>query len=184
MCRVYGVTRGGYYAWRDRPASARAQQDDKLKTVIERVHRESRGTYGSPRVYRELKDRGVDVGENRVARLMRSHGIKAKVAARRYCRKPMKCFHAAIANHTTELQLDRPDQVWVGDITYLKVGGEYRYLAVVMDKFSRRILSWAYGRERGVVRRHCGAQRSPCARRHESETISFVTLSTTTGLSK
>ena len=121
-----------------------------LKAQIERVHQESRGTYGSPRVYRELKDRGVAVGENRVARLMRLHGIKARMAARRYYRGPMKRFHAAIPNRAREIELKRPDQVWVGDITYLKVGGEYRYLAVVMDKYSRRILGWAFSRTRGV----------------------------------
>ena len=58
MCRVYGVTRAGYYAWRERPPSARAQQDRALKAQIERVHQDSRGTYGSPRVYRELKEPG------------------------------------------------------------------------------------------------------------------------------
>ena len=150
MCRVYGVTRAGYYAWRERPLSARAQHDVTLKRHIERVHQESRGTYGSPRVYRELKDRGVEVGENRVARLMRLHGIKARLAARRYYRGPMKRFHAAIPNRAREVQLERPDQVWVGDITYLKVGGDYHYLAVVMDKYSRRILGWAFSKARGV----------------------------------
>ncbi len=89
MCRVYGVTRAGYYAWRERPVSARAQQDVELKGHIERVHQDSRETYGSPRVYQELKGRGVEVGENRVARLMRRHGIKARVAGRRYYRAPM-----------------------------------------------------------------------------------------------
>ena len=150
MCRVYGVTRAGYYAWRDRPPSARKQQDIALKSYIERAHRDSRGTYGSPRVYRELKDRGVLAGENRIARLMRLHGIKARAAERRYYRGPMKRFHASIPNRTREIQLERPDQVWVGDITYLKVGAEYRYMAVVMDKYSRRVLSWAFSSKRGV----------------------------------
>ena len=150
MCRVYGVTRAGYYSWRERPPSVRAQHDGRLKAQIERVHQDSRGTYGSPRVYRELKGRGVEVGENRVARLMRRHGIKARVAARRSYRGPMKRFHASIPNRAREAQLQRPDQVWVGDITYLKVGGDYRYLAVVMDKYSRRVLSWAFSRKRGV----------------------------------
>lgn len=150
MCRVYDVTRAGYYAWRERPISMRARQDERLKRQIERVHQESGGTYGSPRVYRELKGRGVEVGENRVARLMRRHGIKARAATRRFYRAHMKRFHAAIPNRTCEIELERPDQVWVGDITYLKVGTQYRYLAVVMDKFSRRILSWAFGRTREV----------------------------------
>jgi putative transposase len=150
MCRVYGVTRAGYYAWRDRPASPRARHDVALKRHIERVHQDSRGTYGSPRVYQELKHRGVEVGENRVARLMRLHGIKARMAARHYYRGPMKRFHAAIPNRTRELELNGPNQVWVGDITYLKVGADYRYLAVIMDKYSRRVLSWAFSKNRGV----------------------------------
>jgi putative transposase len=150
MCRVYAVTRAGYYAWRRRPPSSRVRQDERLKVKIERVHQESRGTYGSPRVYRALKERGVVVGENRIARLMRLYGIKARVAARRYYRGPMKRFHASIPNRAREIQLQRPDQVWSGDITYLKVGSEYRYIAVVMDKYSRRVLGWAFGKTRGV----------------------------------
>jgi putative transposase len=150
MCRVYRVTRSGYYAWRERPMSTRMQQDITLMGHIERVHQDSRATYGSPRVYRELKGRGIAVGENRVARLMRAYGIKARIAARRYYRGPMKRFHAAIPNRAREIELTRVDQVWVGDITYLKVGADYRYLAVVMDKYSRRVLGWAFGKTRGV----------------------------------
>jgi putative transposase len=150
MCRVYGVTRGGYYAWRGRPVSMRARQDEKLRPQIKRVHEESRRTYGSPRVYRELKRVGVCAGENRVARLMRTDGIRARAARRSYNRPHMKRFYAAVPNREREVQLAQPDQVWVGDITYLKVGAVYRYLAVVMDKYSRRILSWAFGKTREV----------------------------------
>ena len=114
MCRVYGVTRGGYYAWRDRPVSTRAQQDVALKGHIERAHEDSGGTYGSPRVYRELKERGVEVGENRVARLMRLHGIKARMAARRYYRGPMKRFHASIPIGRVRFSLSAPTRYgWV-----------------------------------------------------------------------
>lgn len=150
MCRVYGVTRAGYYAWRKRPVSMRAQQDEKLRTQIKRVHEDSRRTYGSPRVYRELKGLGVGIGENRVARLMRTDGIKARAARRSYNRPHMQRFYAAVPNRAREVELSRPDQVWVGDITYLKVGTIYRYLAVVMDKYSRRVLSWEFGKTREV----------------------------------
>jgi transposase InsO family protein len=148
MCRVYGVTRAGYYAWCQRPVSKRAQQDEKLRTQIKRVHEENRRIYGSPRVHRELKSLGVEVGENRVARLMRADGIKARAARRNYNRAHMKRFYASVPNRAHEVELTSPDQVWVGDITYLKVGKIYRYLAVVMDKYSRRILSWAFGKTR------------------------------------
>jgi transposase InsO family protein len=114
------------------------------------VHRESRGTYGSPRVYRALERVGVQVSENRVARLMRAHGIKARVATIRYTSPNLKRFFACIPNQQCDIQLKHPDQVWVGDITYLKVGAIYRYLAVVMDKYSRRVLSWAFGKNKGV----------------------------------
>lgn len=148
MCRVYDVTRAGYYAWRSRPESSRSRRNAQLKTQIEHVHRDSRGTYGSPRVYRALKRLGIQASENRVARLMRAHGIKARVARLRYTSPNLRRFFACIPNRQCDLQLAHPDQVWVGDITYLKVGTIYRYLAVVMDKYSRRILSWAYGKKK------------------------------------
>jgi putative transposase len=150
MCRVYDVTRAGYYAWRSRPESNRSQHNARLKIQIEQVHRESRGTYGSPRVYRALKDLGIYTSENRVARLMRTHGIKARVARIRYTSPKLRRFFACIPNEQCDIELNRPDQVWVGDITYLKVGTVYRYLAVVMDRYSRRILSWAYGKTKDV----------------------------------
>lgn len=151
MCRVYGVTRAGYYDWRKRQPSARTQQDGLLQQQIERVHQESGSTYGSPRVHRELKTHGVQVGENRVARLMRLYDIKARAPSRRFYRAHMKRFHDAIENRAYGLKVERPDQVWVGDVTYLKVGGVYRYLALVMDKYSRRVLGWAFGKTREVT---------------------------------
>lgn len=150
MCRLYGVTRAGYYAWRGRGPSVRALDNDRLLACIRRVHEASRGTYGSPRIYRHLQNQGEAAGENRIARLMRHAGIKARVATMRYTVPNMKRFFI-IPNQ----QLDKPgtltDRVWVGDITYLKVGAIYRYLAVVMDKCSRRIVGWAFGRQKNVA---------------------------------
>lgn len=80
MCRLYGVTRAGYYAWRARGDSARATENAELADRIRDVHRRSRYTYGSPRVYRALRQQGCAAGENRIARVMRKHGIKARVA--------------------------------------------------------------------------------------------------------
>lgn len=150
MCRLYGVTRAGYYAWRLRGTSARALDNDRLLDSIRSAHEASRGTYGSPRIYRYLRNQGEAAGENRIARLMRGAGIQARVATLRYTVPNMKRFFV-IPNQ----QLDKPgtdlNQVWVGDITYLKVGAVYRYLAVVMDKCSRRIVGWAFGRQKNVV---------------------------------
>ena len=151
MCRLYGVTRAGYYAWRTRGHSERARQDEALAGEIRTVHAESRGTYGSPRVHRALRKRGHRVGKNRVARLMRRHGIKARVASIRYTSPGMQRYFGSVLNEQLDLELKRPDQVWVGDITYLKVGAIYRYLAVVMDKYSRCVVGWSYGPRKDVA---------------------------------
>lgn len=151
MCRVYGVTRAGFYAWRSRGLSPRAQENADLMQQIIRIHQASRCLYGSPRIHHELKTGGVCVGENRVARLMRDHGIRARVATLRYTVPNMKRFFGNLPNRQHEHPAAAPNQVWVGDITYLKVGTIYRYLAVVMDRCSRRIVGWAFGRQKNVV---------------------------------
>ena len=150
MCRLYGVTRAGFYAWRARGQSLRARQNQALALRIEAVHRASRRTYGSPRVHRELEQLGCQVSENRVARLMREHAIKGRVATIRYSNPSMRRYYACLSNEQLDMNVRRPDQVWVGDITYLKVGTIYRYLAVVMDRYSRRVLGWSLGKRKDV----------------------------------
>lgn len=150
MCRVYGVTRAGFYAWRSRERSERERQNEALADQIRVVHLESRGTYGSPRVHQALRRKGHCVGKHRVARLMRAHGIKARVATIRYTSPGLQRYYGSIPNQQLDLELKTPDQVWVGDITYLKVAGIYRYLAVVMDKYSRRVVGWSYGPRKDV----------------------------------
>lgn len=151
MCRLYGVTRAGFYAWRARDESPRKRQNMRLAERIQKIHQQSRGTYGSPRVHRALEQQGCAVSENRIARVMRSHGIKARVATLRYTNPALKRFFAVTANAQLGVTPTEPDQVWVGDITYLKVGTVYRYLAVVMDRYSRRVIGWAYGHRKDVA---------------------------------
>lgn len=151
MCRLYGVTRAGYYAWRRRPVGARAQEDQQLLTRIARVHANSRQLYGSPRVHQQLRNDGQRVGKNRVARLMRHHGIRARVATIRYTIPAMKRFFADIPNRQHEHPAALPNEVWVGDITYLKVGAIYRYLAVVLDRCSRAVIGWSFGHRKDVA---------------------------------
>jgi transposase InsO family protein len=167
MCRLYGVTRAGYYAWRSRERSERERQNEALAAEIREVHAESRGTYGSPRVHRALRKRGHRVGKNRVARLMRRHGIKARVATIRYTSPSIQRFFDGALNQQLDLELERPDQVWVGDITYLKVGAIYRYLAVVMDKYSRRVVGWSYGPRKDVALTLRALNRAVASRRPE-----------------
>jgi putative transposase len=151
MCRVYGVTRAGYYAWLHRGPSQRDQENESLSGKIRRVHRASEGTYGSPRVFQTLQQQGVAVSENRVARLMSQLGIKGRWATLRYTSPNLKKFFGSLPNQQYEHPAAAPNQVWVADITYLKVGAIYRYLAVVMDRCSRRIIGWAFGQQRNVL---------------------------------
>ena len=139
-----------------------------MAAEIRTVHAESRGTYGSPRVHRALRKRGHRVGKNRVARLMRRHGIKARVATIRYTSPSIQRFFDGALNQQLDLELKRPDQVWVGDITYLKVGAIYRYLAVVMDKYSRRVVGWSYGPRKDAALTLRALNRAVASRRPKS----------------
>lgn len=151
MCRVYGVTRAGYYAWIGRAPSQRAEENASLSDQIQRIHKTSRGTYGSPRVYQTLKQQDVPVSENRVARLMSQLGLKGRWATLRYTSPNLKKFYGSLPNQQIEHPAAAPNQVWVADITYLKVGAIYRYLAVVMDRCSRRIIGWAFGQQKNAA---------------------------------
>lgn len=145
MCALYSVTRSGYYAWRRRGESARRQQDRLLLGEIRAIFEQSRGTYGSPRIHRALGTSGTRVSRRRVERLMREAGLRAR-AAKLYRANPgLHGFFTSIPNRQLACLATGPDQVWVGDITYVKVAGAWRYLAVVMDRYSRRIVGWSLG---------------------------------------
>lgn len=167
MCTLFGVTRGGFYASQSRGASERSRRDDRLRAQIATVFRKSHQLYGSPRVTRQLHTEGVPVGRRRVARLMRQDRIQGR-SARMYRRSRVgqKAFFRRFPNTERQVALTSPNQVWVADITYIRVAGRWHYLAVVMDKCSRRILGWSLSRRRdsALTRRafaHAAHRRKP-----------------------
>src|SRR5438093_12025652 len=138
-CGEDEVSGAGHYAWHGRAPRDRAQECGRLVVAIERVHVASGETYGSPRVTRALRQLGYTIGENRVARLMRERRLKAR-AARLYRANPANHAFFSIPNRQLAILAQQPDQVWVGDITYWKVGTAWRYLDVVVDKWSSRLV--------------------------------------------
>jgi transposase InsO family protein len=148
MCAKLEVSRSGFYAWVKRAPSARVLRDAVLARRIEEHFEQSSGTYGSPRIHALLKRQGHRTGRKRVARLMRQCHLKAR-ASRIYRRLPgnVAC-KLGIANQAREREVSGPNQVWRGDITYLKAGGSWRYLAVIIDQYSRRLVGWKMGPQR------------------------------------
>ena len=144
MCRVLQVSRGGYYAWRRRDGSAREASDRDLLRQIREIHARFRRVYGSPRIHAELQDCGIRCGHNRVARLMRKHGIRARQA--RHFRATTRSNHnypVAPNLLDREFRAEQQNQRWAGDITYIWTREGWLYLAVILDLFSRRAVGWA-----------------------------------------
>jgi transposase InsO family protein len=148
LCQLYGVTRAGFYAWRRRPVSAHAKQDRALLVRIRAHFAAHDGRYGSPRIHHRLVQEGWAVSRRRVARLMRAARLCAKAVRGYRAKVGVHRFYGRHPNLLRTARAMAPDQIWVGDITYLAVGGQWRYLAVVMDHFSRRVLAWSLGRRR------------------------------------
>lgn len=147
MCATLGVSRSGYYQWKNAGESPRAQQTSRLKSLIENEYAKSRQTYGSTRITRALRNGGETVGYNRIARLMRSAGLQGRQKRRYRVRttdsrhdQPIAPNHLAVAPAPT-----KPDQIWATDITYIETGEGWLYLAGVLDLYSRRLIGWAMG---------------------------------------
>ena len=149
LCDWLNVSWQGYYKWRDRGLCAREIKNRELLVKIKRVFDESGTTYGSPRVHAQLEREGEKVSRGRVERLMQKANLVGK-AARIYRRKPAaKALYYSLPN--LRLDIPKPDNVgqqWVGDVTYLKVAGQWRYLAVVMDLYSRKVIGWKLSKHR------------------------------------
>jgi putative transposase len=150
LCRLFGVTRPGYYAWRQRPVSAHQRQDRVILEEIRVIFEHSGGTYGSPRVDQALNAQGRRISRRRVERLMREGHWRAR-AVRVYRRTVgTHRWFGQHPNRVGRTQTSRVNHIWVGDLTYLGVAGRWWYLAVVLDQ-SRRVLAWRLAATRNAV---------------------------------
>lgn len=144
MCRVLGVSASGYYSWRGRPVSQRAQQDERLVRQITQIHQAGRGTYGSPKIHQVLGQMGYRCSRKRVIRLRKQAGLQAK--RQRCCPHTTKRHPADSVAPNLLAQCfaaTRPNQLWLGDITAIPTQEGWLYLACVLDLFSRRVVGWA-----------------------------------------
>ena len=146
MCRALAVSPAGYYAWRTRPESHRSVRNRALLSTIRVIHRASRETYGSPSIWDALLKQGHDVGEHRVARLMRAEGIRAKTV-KKWRATTQSNHRLPVVENTLNRQfmVEAPNRVWAGDLTYVWTTEGWLYLAVILDLYSRLVVGWAMG---------------------------------------
>jgi len=144
LCHVLKVRRSGFYAWQGREVSDRAQEDTRLAVEVRAVYREYKGRYGSPRVWRALRERGRRICRHRIARLMREQQLQAR------CRR--RFVRTTNSNHSLPIppnvlarafRVSAPNRAWVADVTYLGTREGWLYLAVLLDLYSRRVIGWA-----------------------------------------
>ena len=145
LCDVMGVSPAGYYAWRGRPESLRKAANRVLLSEIRRLHVAHRGRYGAPRIHAALRGLGHMASRGRVERLMRHHGIQA-IMPRRFRVRTTDSHHdlpVAPNRLAQKFAAERPNQVWLADISYVPTSEGWLYLAVVLDLFTRKIVGWA-----------------------------------------
>jgi len=145
MCRSLRVSSSGYYAWRVRAESDRTVYDRELTRAIRRIHAESDGTYGSPRIHADLQAEGFNCGRVKVARLMRKAGLKG--CPKRRFRVTSRGGHVTASNLLEQdFSAETTNRRWASDTTFIWTGQGWLYLAVVMDLYSRRIVGWSMSR--------------------------------------
>jgi len=144
MCRVIGASRSGYYGWRRQPQSKRQKDNEKILMEIRESHRNSRRAYGSPRITEDLQAKGMRCSENRVARLMKIHGIVGK-ATKKFKATTNSKHNLPVAENLLKQNFvtEKPNTVWASDITYIPTLEGWLYLVVILDLYSRQVVGWA-----------------------------------------
>lgn len=151
LCDLFGVSRSGYYNWRERPISQHRQYDRVLMKLIKEIHQGYRRAYGAARLHQELRSKGYDCSRRRINRLMRELNIKASTTGLYAWRPGQHEFYSATGNQLAKL--DKPlstGEQWAGDFTYIKTRSGWFYHAVILDLFSRKVVGWSFSRKRNA----------------------------------
>lgn len=174
MCKVFRVSRSGFYGWRDRTPSNRDSENRMLLSEIMRIHGRSKASYGSPRITEELRARGFDVSRPRVARLMKKNKIRAVHAKKFVVTTDSKHKYPVVEN-----RLDRnftakgEGRAWVSDITYVKTSKGWLYLTVVLDLFDRKVIGWSQSSDLSAENTSIAAWRMAVGNRPPSKKLIF-----------
>ena len=146
LCELLGVSRSGYYRWKESAPTTREREDDALADKIVQAHAESRSAYGAPRIVEDLKAQGIKTSKRRCARIMREHGIHGRKKHRRRPRTTdSRHAHPPAPNLLPATKVTGPNQAWMTDITYLDTGEGWLYLAAILDVWSKKVVGWAAG---------------------------------------
>jgi transposase InsO family protein len=169
MCQILGVSRSGYYAWKERPELGLDANAVTISAEITGAHKRSRGTYGSPRIHRELHARGIRISRKRVERLMREKGLRGAQKRRFHCTTDSR-HSLPIAPNTLNRDFDptESNRTWAGDVTYIATEEGWLYLAVMLDLFSRRVVGWSVSRTNDTALASEALRRALVARRPEA----------------
>ena len=147
MCRIFGVSRSGFYGWKKQKGKGKREKEEQLLLeLIKTSFKENRRAYGSPRITIDVREKGFSCGENRIARLMRKNNIVAKARKKYKVTTQSKHDHPVAPNLLQrDFSATVPNQIWLSDITFVCTEEGWLYLAVILDVFNRQIVGWGMG---------------------------------------
>lgn len=174
MCQVFGVSRSGFYDWLHRLPSERDNENRMLVFQIRRIHEQSKASYGSPRMTDELKAQGFTPSRQRVARLMKQQGLRAVHAKKFVVTTDSNHNYPVVENKLKRnFTAQRPGQVWVSDITYVKTGQSWLYLTVIIDLYDRKVVGWSQSADMSAANTTVAAWKMAVNNRPFSQSLIF-----------
>jgi len=148
MCQVLEVCKSGYYKWKNRSKSKKYEEEQKILEQIKKIYLKSNRTYGSPRITAELRAAGNLINDKKVARIMKENGLVSRISRKNKFNKNNNQNYAIVKNIVNrEFEAAAPNHVWVSDITYIKTGEGWLYLAAILDVYSRKIVGWSMNKK-------------------------------------